>query len=474
MGNCKQRKRFLDKELLYVQSESGKLSLFALALPLFVTYISEHLIGLLQTMLASRYEEGFFVIPISIASSPATCISCILGMISSGNSILLSIALGKGDKKKGKELYGSAFIALTGLSFIILPLAFIFAEQIIRLMATGSQDYDIYISYAVTYLRWRIVAAYVAAVYNVMNGVLQCYGYTKAGFIAAIVRSVGGVLLTAIALFWIKLPKEYGAHAFGVVSLISAFLSVIIFVIITIRKEIGISFKLNLNFIKKIFAIGAPASVSLIFYTLSQTVTTSICMKLSDTAFLAKNYVVQIVYFVYQLGFAVGQAAAIMVGRLCGMGDLDKADRFTKQNYRIVVGLNLIFSLVCFIFAKPLVSLCFNASEDVLSYVPLVMFIDVIVECGRGMNHVGQNSLNATGDVKFTTVVSIVSCWVCSVGLAYLLGIVCNFGIYGIWAAFAVDELFRGILYCIRWNKERWRDSFKKETSFGQNAKTIS
>jgi Na+-driven multidrug efflux pump len=104
----------------------------------------------------------------------------------------------------------------------------------------------------------------------------------------------------------------------------------------------------------------------------------------------------------------------------------------------------------------------FGADNSVLSFVTGVMAIDVLVELGRGMNHVGQNGLNATGDVRFTTVISILSCWICSVGFAYLFGIVFNFGLYGIWLAFAIDELFRGTLYYLRWKKQGWRKAFSK------------
>ena len=143
------------------------------------------------------------------------------------------------------------------------------------------------------------------------------------------------------------------------------------------------------------------------------------------------------------------------------MNLLDKADKFTRQNYKIVIGINTTLSLILFALGRPLISLFFGASEGVLEFVTVVMLIDVIVEFGRGMNHIGQFSLNATGDVKFTTIISVVSCWACSVGLAYLLGISFNMGLYGIWTAFAVDELFRGTLYFLRFKKQGWKNKFK-------------
>jgi Na+-driven multidrug efflux pump len=78
------------------------------------------------------------------------------------------------------------------------------------------------------------------------------------------------------------------------------------------------------------------------------------------------------------------------------------------------------------------------------------------------MNHIGQFALNATGDVNFTTVISIVSCWACSVGLAFVFVSIFHWGLPGIWIAFAIDEFFRGTLYLIRWKRGTWRKSYEK------------
>ena len=61
-----------------------------------------------------------------------------------------------------------------------------------------------------------------------------------------------------------------------------------------------------------------------------------------------------------------------------------------------------------------------------------------------------------TGDVRFTTVISIISCWACSVGLSFVF-VLCGLDLYGIWLAFAIDELFRGTLYYVRWRRKSWQ-----------------
>ena len=68
-------------------------------------------------------------------------------------------------------------------------------------------------------------------------------------------------------------------------------------------------------------------------------------------------------------------------------------------------------------------------------------------------------SLQATGDIKFSTIVGIISVWTVDVGLAYLPGIKANLGLVGLWIGMALDEVIRAIIFIIRWKKGGGRKS---------------
>jgi Na+-driven multidrug efflux pump len=55
----------------------------------------------------------------------------------------------------------------------------------------------------------------------------------------------------------------------------------------------------------------------------------------------------------------------------------------------------------------------------------------------------------------------MISCWACSVGLSFVF-VLCGLDLYGIWLAFAIDELFRGTLYYVRWRKKSWQKNYLK------------
>jgi Na+-driven multidrug efflux pump len=85
-----------------------------------------------------------------------------------------------------------------------------------------------------------------------------------------------------------------------------------------------------------------------------------------------------------------------------------------------------------------------------------IFFLDFFVEIGRALNHCFNGALQAAGDVKFQLVVNQGSAWVLSVGGTYLLGVVFGLGLYGVWIAFACDELIRGSILVLRWRSGGW------------------
>ncbi|MBQ9729246.1 MAG: hypothetical protein IJV80_00340 [Clostridia bacterium] len=455
-------KKFIDKKLFTLGEGENRLSLFALTFPLFFESISGHLIGMVQTIMATRYHGGMFVIPISVASSVVSLFGMVLAIITAGLSILLSIEIGRKHQENCKKIVGVSLWMSVILAVILSIVQCVLAKPLLVFMGMDKPDYAPYLSYAITYLRIRVFAMIIQIVGNVLITSLRCYGHTAQGFVCSLCLNIVSAAGTAIIVYVLKVPQEHGAMALGLVPMIAALVYVLIAFAFFIHKKIGACLHWSGEWLKKIFSIGAPASVSSISYNISQTVAAMICLSLTPSAYLAKNYLSQVVYFVYIFGYAIGQANAIIIGRLCGMNELEQADKMHRQNLRIVLLCNALLSLITIALGKKLLVWFYAADEEVAAYATVIFIIDLFVEIGRGMNHLGQFGLNAAGDVRFTTIVSILSCWGCSIGLSALFVIVFGWDLYGMWIAFAIDELFRGILYLVRWKKQSWRKHLMK------------
>jgi len=453
--------KLIKKEYLSIQDGDVKLSIFALALPMFFDSICSHLIAMVQTILSSRYEDGFFVIALSVPTTVLSVFTTLAGLFSTGIGILLSVYLGRKDNELCKKIICSTLICGVTFAFFISLISFIFAEPLLNLMGMNNADYQQYMPYALQSFRLRCFFLIITSASMILNAALRCYGFTKIGLYCGIASNGFNAIATALAMYAFHMPKDMAVPILSLITLGSSLLSLAITVIVFRKQKIPFAWNVNGKLLKKVIKIGLPASISGLFYNLSVTVTSAMCLQLPPAAYLAKNYISQIVYFTYILGYSIGQANSLMIGRVCGMGKLDWADRMHKENLKIVLLVNGTLSIIFAILGKPLMQLFFNADAAVTAYAS-VFIIDIFVELGRGMNHIGQYGLNATGDVHFTTFISIISCWACSVGLAYILGIACGLGLYGLWIAFAIDELFRGILYFLRWLKKDWQKRFQQ------------
>lgn len=459
----KRLSKFLDKNLMVINTPTTKLSIFGLAIPIFLENIGAHLIAMIQTILSSNFMDGFFVSPMNIAVSAAAPITTLSTVVTVGLNIVLSINLGRGNQKDSAKIVGTAIYANFLFSIFLNSIVSFFAEPIISFMGYNTAEYAEAFPYAVNYLKKQSIVLMVIRITGCFLTILRCYGYTKIGMYSTLISSAVLTGLTAIMLFVISPAKEHVVDGFIICRLIVRIAEAIILYLVLLKKKISISFKLSRKWFKEIFRIGFPANIANLAYTISSVLTVKICVSLGPDPYLARIYIQQIVFFVYTFGACVGVANSIMIGRLCGMGDLDKADKMHRQNIRLIMLVNGILSLLCIPIGILILRFGFNASDIIIALSVPVFIIDFFVEVGRGMNHIGQNGLNATKDVKFTTMVSIIAVFLFSVGLAYVFGVIFKLGISGIWLAYAVDEISRGILYYFRWRKGRWRKRFKAE-----------
>lgn len=455
--------KFFDKNLMSINTDKGKLSIFALALPIFFESVASIFMGLIQSVMASRYQGGFLIIPMNIANSVMSFFESFNFVTTLGISILLSAYIGKGDKEAQKRAIGNAIILNVVFSMVLSLVGILTAEQTLSLMGINDPEYLVYKPYAIKHLRLRIIAVNVFKFYTILTMALRCYGYSGIGFIISIVINSTNAILTAVFLFIIKIELEWAILFMNLSILISAFCGMTIAVFFFFKRRLKLSLRPKVYFLKKLLKVGFPSSVTNVSYCLSQIITTAICISLSPIEYEAKIFISQIMNFSYLLGAALGNSNGILIGRLCGEGDFELADKITYQSLRTVFVINFIISTTVALLGGTLLKALFNASDEVINVARLVFWIDVLVELGRAPGHVGEGVMRSTGQVLFMAIVSMLSCWIIGVGGAFLLGIALGLGLMGMWIALAIDENIRGICFITKYKKGGWKKNFAKK-----------
>lgn len=446
------RKPIFDKSLLTVTTSLGSLKFVPLAIPIFLELIFNHLLGTVSTVVLSGYSDEAVVATGSVNIVFSLCVLFFSGM-STGASVIISNLIGAEKLSEAKRAGGTGvlFLGVVGACFAALLLSV--APVIVTLMnLTGLVR-----EYAIAYMRIRAVALIFASLTNILLATMRCYGYPRYSVTIGFIKNVCNLLCSTYAVYYAKSPLLSGVRGVALGHIVSELVSLVIVIFFFAHLKLGISRPEGIlrffSTAKRILAIGIPTCISSGAYTLSQIVTNSFAQLLPWPAPAAKIYCANILSYAYLFSSSCGHANALMAGRLHGAGRHEHADRLNKMLAHCTVPVNFLISLSILLLRVPLLSM-FTNEQEVFTIAIGVFLVDILVEQARAISHVYEYSLRSTGDVMPTMLTTLASCWIFSVGLAYILSIPCGLGLVGFYIGLALDEWVRAFFTFFRW---KWR-----------------
>lgn len=444
-----------DKQLNKIETPTGTITLSSLFLPFFIEMILINTMSTINTISLSHYS-GDSVAAVGAAAQVMNMIYTFYGVVSAGSSIVISQNLGAGKQETAEDASIISIMTSAALSILLGAVLALSAVPLLTLMHLKGD----LLHQGVLYFRICITFSCFQAVYSALSSIFRSYGKPKTAVKISLLVNLTNALLNILVVFRpFEIPLK-GVSGIAISSVFSQALGMSLMLIFLKRSSFSPHFRKGIFkhvfLITKILYIGVPGGLTNLSYSLSQVVSTSIVASLGTAAISTKIYLDNIFFYVYVIGLALGQSTALIISRLVGARKYDQAKQLNKQNLKITLLCNVIFSLIIFLLGRHLLHL-FTDDPTIIAAGHAIMLFDIFVEIGRGFNHIENNSLRGAGDVFFPMVVSLTSCWTMSILFSYLLGIVFGLGLLGCWIAFAMDELFRGIIYYLRFRSGKWK-----------------
>ena len=446
--------KWFDSEITCIDTAEGRLTLKGLFIPMFIEQLLMNMMGTVNTLVLGHYADEA-VAAVGAANQVMGLIYTFYAVVSGGASIVISHRLGAGDNKGAEKTAFSAFIVGTGISILCSGIMAALAVPVITMLNLEGSVLQM----AVGYFRICVGFSFLQGIISVLSAVLRSYGHPKEAVTVSLLMNVMNAVLNILIVYRpIEIPL-HGTEGIAIANVISHVIGVGFIAYYFLRSGIshGMWFRdwKALACVKEILHVGLPGGIGSLSYAMSQVVSTSILAVLGTIALSTKVYISSVVFYVSVVGYSLGVSAAILIGWMVGAGEIEKAYRLNRQVLRIAVGVNLILSVLVFLFYRFLIGL-FTDNQAIIEMAQWILFIDIFVEIGRAFNHVEENSLRGAGDVIYPMVIAMVSCWMLSILFSYILGIKCQLGLYGCWIAFMMDELFRGIMLWRRFSSKKW------------------
>lgn len=435
----------LNSKPLYFSENGKNLTILSLAIPKFFQQIFQMLLGTANSAMLSNYSDTA-VAAVSVSNQVLTVVTTLLDALAFGASILVSLSLGKRDRHTAGVITSVTIFSALGASLVLGTVLSLFAEPILMMMNAEAET----LTLSVAHFRIKTLLLPITVVAAAFTSLLICNGHAMLSFVLGIGRSTLNVCFTYVVLYGgLNIPAVEGIAFSG--SLV-VFIGLIFEILVFFKKKCPFVRSFRLSALKDLLRYGVPGEMSTFSYRFAQTVTTSFIVALGSSVVTTKVYISNIAGYVSLFSVAIAAGGAILAGRFRGAGRMQDVRLLYFRNLSITTLVSTVVAILAFLLHRPLISI-FTTNEEAIALARDIFLINIFVELFRAVNMVSDKTLNACGHVKTTLAASAVSCWLFSVGFAYIFSAVLGWGLAGIWLAFMMDELARAVFYLIYWYK---------------------
>ncbi|MEG1069623.1 MAG: MATE family efflux transporter [Ruthenibacterium sp.] len=432
-------------------------TLFKMSWPIFIELLLQLLVGNMDQIQLSHFNATG-VAATGNANQIITIVLLLFNVISLAAMILISQYRGANDMKKVNQIYTLSLTLNLLLSCVMAGVLIFAGDSLLSMMRVPAElipEAHLYLVISASALPFNALMLTFSAFLRAnaqMKPIMVITGFVNVCNIAG-----NAILINGVGPF-----PRLGVAGAALSSSIFRFVGFLLMMLVFFRRTPDAKIAPALlrpfpkNLLRRLLAIGLPSGGENLSYNLSQ-ISCLVFVNLMGTVVVTtRMYAGMIAVCIYMLISAVSQAGQILVGYLVGARDFDGANRCTMRILFMFTPITVGISALVAIFAKPIFGLL---TDDVriIALGQTIFIIEIFLEIGRSLNIVLVRNLQAVGDVKFPVFIGILSQWVIAVGGGYLLGVVCGFGLAGLWVAFAIDENVRGILFFIRWKRGKWR-----------------
>lgn len=431
-------------------------ALAALIFPLVVEQVLAITVGMVDTMMISYAGEAA-ISGVSLVDMINTVIINIFAAVAAGGSVVISQYIGK--KKKGHACHAAdQLIMITVLISLGLTLLTLLGRRPLLAVLFGSIEADV-MENALIYL---VISAYsypFLAVFNSCAAVLRSIGNSRLPMYVSVGMNVMNAIGNAILIFGFSMGVAGAAWSTFASRAMAA---VVMFVILLNHKyEVHLTprqiFAWKGSLIRKILYIAVPSGVENGIFQFGRVIVVSI-IAIFGTVQIAANAVAN---NLDAMGCIAGQAMNLamitVVGQCIGAGDEKQAAYYIKKLLKITYfftwGVNSVI-----LAALPWILKIYTLSDEARS----LSFLLIVIHNGFAMllwplSFTLSHALRATGDVKYTMVVSVFSMCAFRICFSGILGVYFGLGAVGVWIAMVMDWLFRVTLFVTRFAKGKWK-----------------
>jgi putative MATE family efflux protein len=301
----------------------------------------------------------------------------------------------------------------------------------------------------------------------VLSGALRGVGDTRTSMIVTAFMNVINIALVYTLVFGFLFIPNLGVTGAALAMVFSRAFGAAVMWVILWRGRRGLTiagrdgWRPDVERLKRLADIGLPSMGESVLRSGGQIVFVIVVFMLG-TAVTAGNQVAQNAMFLSMFpGFGFSMAATSLVGQSLGARNPERARKVGMTATRWCLAWMSAMGVIFFVFAEQIMQ--FGASGDdkqaiIAAGVDALRLI-AIIQPPLAIGFVMAGILRGAGDTRFPMYSTSVTMWLLRVPLAYLFGVVLDWGLQGIYVAMLLDTVVLMVMNLWRYRQGAWMTS---------------
>lgn len=436
--------------MLYTNKDLRKL-----ILPLVMEQFLTLLVGMADTIMISGVGEAA-VSGVSLVDTINVLVINVFVAFGTGGAVVAGHFLGQKDNKKACKAAWQTTLFSVLIAILVTGVFIAFHDGLLRLVfgnveeavMQNAKDYLVVTAFSIAPL----------ALYNACAGMLRAMSDSKTTMWISILMNIINISGNAIFIYGLSMGAAGAALATTISRVVGA---VIIFCLMFRRDKVihfvgQVTWRFELQYIKKILYIGVPNSLENSMFQLGKILTISMVSSYGTYAIAANAVCNTLAAFNVLPGLAINNALLAVAAVCVGAGEFEQARYYTKKLMKIAMGFLAGMTLLIVVGGDWIIGF-YNLSPEASELAVKVFTYHGIMAVFFWLPSFSlPNTLRAAGDVVWSMAIGIFSMWVFRLLFSWLLGTYFGMGLMGVWVAMTVDWIFRAFCYMLRFKGHKW------------------
>ncbi len=417
--------------------------LVRLSWPITVSTLSYSAMTLVDTLLVSRLGPAELA-GVGLGGTAAFVLLCFSFGLLRGAKTLVAQAVGAGQVGEVHAHRGAAVAAALGIGALTLFAGQVLAGVLPMLSASPAAGRA-----AGEYLATRSLGAPLALLYVALREVRYGSGDAKRPMVATVLANAVNIGLAYVFVFVLHRGVEGAAAATVIAHGVEAGV-----LVIAERGALGL-LSFGRRHMAELFRVGLPTGLQFTLEVGAFAMLAALLARMPEQEMAAHQIALQVIHFSFLPAFAVGEAGSVLAGQAVGAAK-DHLVRTVARAAALLAGGYTLACTFVLAFAAPLVVAGFTGEPGLSAVAVRLLHVAAVFQVADGLNVVARGTLRGAGDVRAPAVVGVLTSWVFTPPLTWLLGYRLGLGAFGGWLGLCAEILVGAAILWWRLERGGW------------------